>query len=70
MRNDKVFEDKEVNLIKLFQDIKSQGFTWIRNRANFRNLVWKDLCNVFLVLFTVSLRQFELLAHLVSFNEI
>lgn len=42
-RNDKVFEDSDINLGILFQDIKSQGFKQVKNRSIRRNLVWKDL---------------------------
>lgn len=40
--DEKVFENKECHLSRLFQDIKSLCFLWIKNRSSLRNLDWKD----------------------------
>ncbi|KAK1437718.1 hypothetical protein QVD17_03514 [Tagetes erecta] len=45
-RNEKIFENKNTNLAKLLQDIKSLGYTWVKNRSSFRSLIWKDWCSM------------------------
>lgn len=51
--NKKIFENKDINLSKLFQDIKSLGYMWIKNSSSYKGLLWKDwcmwFCNCFLV---------------------
>ncbi|KAK1436346.1 hypothetical protein QVD17_02125 [Tagetes erecta] len=44
-RNERIFEDKEVILSNLLQDIRSLGFIWIKNRSSLKSVMWKDWCS-------------------------
>ncbi|MFS8002124.1 hypothetical protein Hanom_Chr13g01198411 [Helianthus anomalus] len=42
-----VFRNKQPNFERIKEEIKSYGFLWTRNRANyyFSSLTWDDWCN-------------------------
>jgi len=41
-RNEKIFENKSINISNLLQEIKSLGYLWIKNRSPFRFHSCKD----------------------------
>ncbi|KAK1429570.1 hypothetical protein QVD17_11783 [Tagetes erecta] len=45
-RNEKIFEDKEIDLSTLLEEIKSLEYTWIKNRSFLKILMRKDWCTL------------------------
>nr|XP_043639918.1 uncharacterized protein LOC122611031 [Erigeron canadensis] len=44
-RNEKKFDNGKVHVEKIFQDVKTLGFLWYRNRTKFYSITWDDWCN-------------------------
>ncbi|KAL8246779.1 hypothetical protein R6Q59_007995 [Mikania micrantha] len=44
-RNEEVFNNKRCLFQKVFKELKSLSFIWVKHRADWRLLTWEDLCN-------------------------
>ncbi|KAL4565209.1 hypothetical protein LXL04_029295 [Taraxacum kok-saghyz] len=55
-RNERFFGNKINNPMKLADDIQLYSFNWIKNRGNFKDLVWTDWCGLLVGLFLFFLR--------------
>ncbi|XP_021975366.1 uncharacterized protein LOC110870498 [Helianthus annuus] len=45
-RNDLVFNDKEVSIDRITNEIKQLGFLWIGSRLSLKEITWEEWCNL------------------------
>ncbi|KAJ0929050.1 hypothetical protein HanRHA438_Chr04g0200691 [Helianthus annuus] len=44
-RNDVTFNNKQANVARIKEEIRTYGFLWVKNRAKCNDLSWEDWCN-------------------------
>ncbi|MFS7928715.1 putative reverse transcriptase zinc-binding domain-containing protein [Helianthus anomalus] len=44
-RNDLVFNDKQIILDRMMNEVKQMGFLWIGSRSTLKEITWEEWCN-------------------------